>query len=93
MARKKITKNKIGRPSNLAVKLSDLVVGRLYKHFSTGQVFRILKVDPSAGVVQYVAETAYTGRGVAMAAKIGEVRDVSNGHQWVGRLVGYVPEA
>ena len=92
MARKKITKNKIGRPSNLAVRLSDLVVGKLYKHFTTGQVFRILKVDAGAGMVQYVAETPYTGRGVAMAAKQGEVRDVSNGHQWVGRLVEYAPE-
>lgn len=92
MPRKKVTKNRIGRPSNKAVRISDLVVNKLYQHFTTGQVFRILSVDASTGVVRYEAVTAYEGRGVAMAAKVGEERLVSNGHQWVGRLVEYVAE-
>lgn len=91
MKRKKITKNKIGRPSNKAVRVSDLVVGKLYQHFTTGQVFRIVSVDAGPGIVSYVAETEYKGRGVAMAAKVGEQRTVSNGHQWVGRLIEYHP--
>ena len=91
--RKKSKKNRMGRPESKAVRFSDLVVGKLYKHFVTGQVFRIVAIDYAQSALQYKAETEYTGRGRAMAARLGEVREVLNAHQWVGRLIEYVPAA
>lgn len=82
-------KNVQGRRRSQMVKSRDLVIGMLVQHVTTGQVFRILDIDPDLKFITYRAETAFTGRGCAMALPLGETRTISNVSQWTGRLVRY----
>ena len=64
----------------------ELVINQVYRHKATGQLFRVLVIGEGYEYVEYRAESNYTGRGCALAPKVGEVRRVTNVAQWAGNV-------
>lgn len=74
------------RHSRQSVRFGDLMVGKKYQTKTTGQLVQVVALDVASGSVTYKALSTVVGVGAGRAAAAGEVREVSNGHQWVGRL-------
>lgn len=80
-------KKKVRRRRNRQdVRFGDLLVGKKYQTKTTGQLVQVVALNVAEGRVTYKALSTVVGVGAGRAAAAGETREVTNGHQWVGRL-------
>lgn len=68
------------------VRFADLMVGNKYQTKSTGQLVQIVALDVESRAITYKALSTVHGVGAGRAAAAGEIRTVTNGHQWVAKL-------